>query len=265
MSSRPRAEKTASSETDISEAIDQSQRADWSAYAKAYDLLSQHNPEYLAIQQDFEKYLGTIETPRRIYDIGGGTGNYTEIAARVFPDSEVVLAEPDPGMIAAARAKLACYENVRFENTGLEHLEADGMADLIVCVHALYAMPGQEQRLADLHRVLRPGGLIYLVDLGRYMDVADWRRYLFASLRKERGLIGALKVIWDGREIAKQNTAIYEAQKKGVYWTHSEEEFASAATAAGFEILRQGTVYRGYSDLLVCRAKNNCIGGEIEQ
>ena len=62
MSSRPRAEKTASSETDVSETIDQSRRADWSAYAKAYDLLSQHNPEYLAIQQDFEKYFGTIET-----------------------------------------------------------------------------------------------------------------------------------------------------------------------------------------------------------
>ncbi|MGX0978840.1 hypothetical protein ACSSVY_004585 [Roseovarius sp. MBR-51] len=74
-------------------------------------------------------------------------------------------------------------------------------------------------------------------------------------MRKEHGLAGTLRVFWQGREIAKQNKAIFKAQTNGAYWTHTETEIASAATAADFEILRQDSVYRGYSDRLVCRAK----------
>lgn len=240
---------------DQSETADLSVRPDWSAYATAYDLLSEHNPEYQALLQGFEAFLATIDTPQLIYDIGGGTGNYTEIAARACPNSEVCLVEPDAGMIASAQAKLATFRNIKYDNSTLEGFDAPGKADLVICVHSLYAMPGQEQRLGDLRRLLRPGGMLYLIDLGRYMNVTDWRSYLFSNLKKELGLAGALRVFWQGREIAKQNNAIFKAQKKGVYWTHTEAEIALAVTAAGFEILRQESVYRGYSDLLVCRAK----------
>ncbi|MGX0977717.1 ubiquinone/menaquinone biosynthesis C-methylase UbiE [Roseovarius sp. MBR-51] len=205
--------------------------------------------------RDFEAFLQTIETPKVIYDIGGGTGNYAEIAARACPGSEIHFVEPDAGMIELARAKLAAHGNTNYESLALEDIDAPGTADLVICVHALYAMPAPEQRLADMRRLLRPGGLLYLIDLGRYMNVADWRSYLFSHLRKEHGLAGTLRVFWQGREIAKQNKAIFKAQKNGAYWTHTETEIASAATAADFEILRQDCVYRGYSDLLVCRAK----------
>lgn len=238
-----------------SKTTDISVRADWSAYAAAYDLLSEHNPEYQTLLQDFEAFLATIETPQLIYDIGGGTGNYTEISARVCPDSEIRFLEPDPRMIEAAQCKLTAHPNINFDNLSLEDVEASGTADLVVCVHALYAMPAQEQRLKDLRRLLRPGGWLYLVDLGRCMNVADWRNYLFSNLRKENGIAGALRIFWQGREIAKQNKAIFEAQKKGVYWTHSEAELVSTVTETGFEVIKQRPVYRGYSDLLVCRAK----------
>jgi len=228
---------------------------DWTAYAAAYDLLSEHNPEYQALLQDFDNFLATIETPQVIFDIGGGTGNYTEVAARACPDSAIHLVEPDAGMIAAAKSKLSGFGNINYDNQSLEKVEAAGKADLIVCVHALYAMPSQEQRLDDLRRLLRPGGWLYLIDLGRPMNVTDWRSYLFASLKKERGFAGALKVFWRGREIAKQNKNILKAQKSGAYWTHTEAEFAAAVTKAGFEIHRQDTVYRGHSDLVVCQAK----------
>jgi SAM-dependent methyltransferase len=254
MPSHDRAEATIPLNLDCSDPTNRSVRADWSAYAAAYDLLSEHNPAYQALQHDFEAFLATIETPQLIYDIGGGTGNYTEIAARACPGSEIRFIEPDAGMTGLAQAKLGAHENVTCDTLALEDVDAPGTADLVICIHALYAMPAQEQRLSDLRRLLRPGGLLYLVDLGRYMNVADWRGYLFSHLKKEHGLAGALRVFWQGREIAKQNAAILKAQKQGVYWTHTEAEIASAATTAGFEILTQQSVYRGYSDLLVCRA-----------
>lgn len=235
-------------------AAERGARADWTAYATAYDLLSEHNPAYRELLADFREFLTTIEAPRLVYDIGGGTGNYTAIAADSFPDSEIRLVEPDVGMAGVARAKLAARGNVRFETRAFEDIEPTGTADLVICVHALYAMPDQERRLGDLRRLLRPGGLLYLVDLGRDMNVSDWRRYLFGQISKKHGVLNAIRVFWRGREIAKANRTILEAQKTGVYWTHSAQEIASAVSAAGFEILRQKPVYRGYSDLLICRA-----------
>ena len=82
---------------------------------------------------------------------------------------------------------------------------------------------------------------------------ATWM-WLFSHLKEELGLVRALRVFWQGREIAKQNAAILKAQKQGAYWTHTGAEMAAEVTAAGFEIYRQQSVYRGYSDLLVCRA-----------
>lgn len=256
-------EKSAPPVLSAFEKSDRSVRADWTAYAKAYDLLSEHNPEYQSLLRDFQTFLDTLETPKLIYDIGGGTGNYTEIAARTCPDSEIRLVEPDAGMIGAAQAKLATQDNIKYINLPLDGIEPQGSADLVVSVHSLYAMPAQEQRLSEMRRLLRPGGLLYLIDLGRFMNVADWRSYLFSHLRKEHGLVRALGIFWQGREIAKQNKAILTAQKKGAYWTHTEAEIAAAVTAAGFDILRQKAVYRGYSDLLVCKARQSaCDDGK---
>lgn len=218
-------------------------------------MLSEHNPAYRELLADFRAFLTTIEAPRLVYDIGGGTGNYTAIASDCFPDSEIRFVEPDAGMVRVARAKLASCDNIRYETRAFEDIEPAGTADLVICVHALYAMPDQDRRLGDLRRLLRPGGLLYLVDLGRDMNVSDWRRYLFGEISREHGVLNAIRVFWRGREIAKANRTILEAQKTGVYWTHSAEEIASAVSDAGFEILRQRPVYRGYSDLLICRAR----------
>jgi len=234
---------------------DQSAHTDWSAYATAYDLLSLYNPEYRALLQNFESFLSTIDTPQVIYDIGGGTGSYTEVAAGAFPRSEFHLVEPDSAMIRTARTKLSGYGDVSFHASALQDFKAPKNADLVICVHALYTMPNQRERLGDLRRLVRPGGYLYLIDLGRYMDVSDWRGYLFAELKRERGLLGALKIFWQGRQVAKQNKAILKSQQSGAYWTFTGSELAAAVTEAGFEILKQQPVYRGYSDLLVCRAR----------
>ena len=233
----------------------QSAQTDWSAYATAYDLLSLHNPEYRALLQNFENFLSTIDTPQIIYDIGGGTGSYTEIAAGAFPGSVIHLVEPDATMMRTARFKLSRYSTVNFHACALQDFKAPGKADLIICVHALYTMPNQRERLDDLRRMVRPGGHLFLIDLGRYMDVSDWRRYLFTEIKRERGLMGAIKVFWQGRQVAKQNKAILKSQQSGAYWTFNGPELAAAVTDAGFEILKQQPVYRGYSELLVCRAR----------
>ncbi|WP_146010310.1 class I SAM-dependent methyltransferase [Acidimangrovimonas sediminis] len=229
-------------------------KTDWTAYAAAYDLLSDYNPAYQELLEEFEGTLSGMDTPRLIYDIGGGTGNYSEIAARKFPESSVYLVEPDPGMTQRAREKLSAYDNVTYLDSPFQEFDPPAPADLVICVHSLYAMPDPESRLFDLRKLLRPGGTLFLIDLGRKLNIAEWRSYLFSHLTREVGIAKAIQIFWNGREIAKQNKAISKAQEEGAYWTHSESELAAAVEKAGFEVMTRKPAYRGYSDLLVCRA-----------
>ncbi|MBV7380153.1 class I SAM-dependent methyltransferase [Maritimibacter dapengensis] len=230
------------------------QTADWTAYATSYDLLADYNPAYQELVKECDEFLSGIEPPRVIFDVGGGTGTYSLLAAQKFPESAIYLIEPDQGMRMRAQEKLSGFDNITYVGTGLEDAEISVKADTIICVHSLYSMPDQTERLKNLRDFLEPGGLMFLVDLGRTMNVTDWRSYLFSHLTREYGLIKALKVFWQGREIAKQNKAIFEAQKNGLYWTHTGAELAASVENAGFEIIKQKSVYRDYSDLLLCRA-----------
>lgn len=229
-------------------------KTDWSAYAASYDLLAEYNPAYQQLLKEFEKALLEVDAPRLIYDVGGGTGNYSQIAAKRYPDSSIYLVEPDLGMRLRAKDKLSACDNIAYIDCPLQEFEASAKADLVICVHALYAMPDPQRRLIELRGLLRPGGLLFLVDIGRTLNVADWRSYLFSHLTKELGIAKAIQIFWKGREIAKQNKAIFQAQEEKLYWTHSESEISSAVESAGFEVITQKTVYRGYSDLLLCRA-----------
>lgn len=237
-----------------STSADDNQKADWSAYAASYDLLSEYNPAYQDLLVEFEKTLTDVEPPKVIFDVGGGTGTYSQIAAKRFPESTIYFVEPDKGMNLRAREKLSAHENVVYIEKPFQEVEAPTKADFIICAHALYSMPAPQDRLDDLKNLLRPGGMMFLLDLGRPMDVADWRSYLFSHLVREYGFVKAIQVFWNGREIAKQNKAIFKAQQENLYWTHTEAEMTAAVEKAGFEVMAQKTVYRGYSDLLLCRA-----------
>jgi len=226
---------------------------DWSTYATAYDLLSLHNPAYRELLDHFRSFLGEIDGPELIYDIGGGTGNFTEIAAKLCPDSQIRLIEPDPGMIEIAKSKLSTRADIIFDTRAMQEIGSLEKADLVVCVHALYAMTNQEERLRDLAGLLRPGGMLFLIDLGRELDLTNWRKFLFRYLFATYGLLGAASIIWQGREIARQNRFIRNAQKNGLYWTYDEGKLAGKIAEAGFEILRTQPTYLGYSDLVVAK------------
>lgn len=229
-------------------------RTDWSAYATAYDLLADHNPAYQQLLNNFANFLRQIDEPRQIFDVGGGTGNYAAVAARIFPGCAIQLIEPDANMMQKARVKLQAHRNISYDRRPLQEVRANGQADLVVCIHALYAMPDQERRLEDLRRLLRRGGLLYLVDLGRNMNVSEWRSYLLSHLIRSEGLGKAAKILWRGRQIAKQNSHIADAQRQGIYWTNSQDQIAQIVARSGFDVLDIRDAYRGYSDLLICRA-----------
>ncbi len=105
---------------------------------------------------------------------------------------------------------------------------------------------------------LRPGGLLFFVDLGRIQDTTEWTSFLVKSNAKRLGLFATLRILLnEGRVISRANRKIAEAQREGVYWQHSTTEIRDTLAGIGFELDDVRPVYRGYSDLALARRPTN--------
>jgi ArsR family transcriptional regulator len=99
-----------------------------------------------------------------VADLGCGTGPLT--AALAPHVARVIGVDQSPAMLQAARRRTAGLENVELHRARLEALPlADGSCDAALLVLALSYAPEPRQVLAEMGRVLRPGGRGVIVDL----------------------------------------------------------------------------------------------------
>ena len=230
----------------------------WSRYATVYDLMADSNPAYRQLLDDFCSYLVGLSIPRGgiILDLGAGTGQFSLLAARHYPQCKVIHVDQDAGMIDRAKEKALAsgLRNIEFVcgNVCSPRWEKDTV-QLLLSVHCLYACGGHTQVMERAYSALAPGGAAYLVDLGRCLDVGDWSKYLFKHLCSTRGVCYAAGTFMRGIPVARANRDISRLQRQGAYWTHTTDQFRQALGAAGFTVNKLDTCYRGYSDRAICQ------------
>ncbi len=113
--------------------------------------------------------LGDIAAGEHIVDCGSGSGTDALIAAMlVGPTGWVIGVDMTPEMLAKARhnAGEAGLSNVEFREGVLEHLPIEsGWADVVISNGVLNLVPDKAAALAEMHRVLRPGGRLQIADI----------------------------------------------------------------------------------------------------
>jgi ubiquinone/menaquinone biosynthesis C-methylase UbiE len=223
-----------------------------------YDLMAAYNPAFVELHKSILEHIGGLGlAPEGVaVDLGAGTGEYSLALARRCPGWKVVHVEPDAAMntIAEKKARGQNVTNVELrEACAGESLFKPRSIDLCVCVHALYAMPNPRDVIGWVHSWLRPGGCFVLCDLGRKLDVGEWRRFIIKSMIGELGLYRTARCLWTGRQVTRQNRLIAERQSNGFYWTHTLQELRNDGTAAGFVVSYATECYRGKSDLIIAR------------
>ncbi|CAL9526183.1 2-methoxy-6-polyprenyl-1,4-benzoquinol methylase, mitochondrial [Nocardiopsis dassonvillei] len=110
----------------------------------------------------------------RTLEVAVGTGHDLPY----YPDGvELTGLDLSPEMLSAARRRAAALGRpvVLVEGDAQDMPFADRDFDTVLCALALCAIPDQRRALAEMHRVLRPGGLLLLVDHIEYTK-APWRR-----------------------------------------------------------------------------------------
>ncbi len=146
-------------------------RSLFDAIAHRYDLLN----HLLSGGIDFYwrrraiRHLEDIQ-PKRILDVATGTADFAIAALQLHP-REVVGVDIAEEMLKLAREKVekrGLSEKVRLQNGEAEHLGFEaGSFDASIVAFGARNFEDLEAGLAEMHRVLRPGGKVVVLEFSR--------------------------------------------------------------------------------------------------
>jgi ubiquinone/menaquinone biosynthesis C-methylase UbiE len=113
----------------------------------------------------------------QVLELGFGTGlNLPHYPAAV---QRIVAVDPSPGMAALARARMARASiDIEHHRITAEELPFDAASfDSVVCTLTLCSIPQVEAALAEVRRVLKPGGQFLFFEHGRHPDarISRWQ------------------------------------------------------------------------------------------
>lgn len=135
------------------------QRYGWDRAAVDYEALWAAS---LAPPQRALLALAALRPGERVLDLACGSGLLSQQAARaVGPQGQVLGSDISERMVevASANAARAGLTNLRFERGEMERVpQPDASADAVLCALGLMYTPSPEAALAEMVRVLRPGG-----------------------------------------------------------------------------------------------------------
>jgi ubiquinone/menaquinone biosynthesis C-methylase UbiE len=172
-------------------------------------------PSYDEVAGSYHEHFGRrlvdragVSAGERVLDVACGRGAALVPAAqRVGPAGAAVGVDLSPAMVRLARDALgrAGLES-RVEVMDGEALAfPDGGFDRALCAFGVFFLPEPERAAAELHRVLRPGGVVALSTWGREDARWAWEDDLLAGVEVERRAIvrpfddpGSLTELLDG-------------------------------------------------------------------
>lgn len=155
--------------------------------AHAYDRLS--NSQFEGGKRLVERLAVTAGD--RVLDVGCGTGRLARWIAQIVGPSSVVGIDPLVDRVAVARAGAA---GLRFEVGQAEDLGAfDGETFDAVCMSAVFHWVSDKPRaLAEIRRVLRPGGRLGLTTMPRDLRPSSTTARVCAEILSQDRYIGQL-------------------------------------------------------------------------
>ena len=113
-----------------------------------------------------------VRPGQAILDLAGGTGDLTrEFARGVGPSGRVVLADINAAMLEHGRRRLVdagIAGNVELTQVDAEALPfADNTFDRVAIAFGLRNITHKDSALAEMHRVLKPGGKVLILEFSR--------------------------------------------------------------------------------------------------
>jgi demethylmenaquinone methyltransferase/2-methoxy-6-polyprenyl-1,4-benzoquinol methylase len=183
--------------------------------------------------------------PKRILDVACGTGDFSIAAMRLKPE-RIVGVDISEHMLELGRRKVSKRELsgvIQLETGDAEKIRfEDGSFDAAIVAFGVRNFEYLDKGLAEMHRILAPGGRIVVLEFSRPSVVPVRQLYLFYF----RQLLPFL-----GRSVSRHPEA-YSYLRDTVMQFPEGKSFLARLTHAGFTRLREerltfgiATVYSG--------------------
>ena len=117
----------------------------------------------------WEGIKGHVKPGNKILDAGSGFGNMSRIASEVADQHlEIILYDPLLMMLSGTRNFLSYLSNQYLSSGVFEYMPfREQIFDVVLCGYSLRDAIELESALAEIYRVLKKGGLLIVVDLGK--------------------------------------------------------------------------------------------------
>ena len=184
-----------------------------------------------------QAWLGVLSralgsAPKSVLDVGTGTGFLALLAAEL--GHHVKGLDLSPGMLDQARRNASERDlAVAFESGDAETLpEPDGIYDALINRNVLWTLPRPERAVAEWKRVLKPGGLLVVVDGDWFDDRFSYRAQRF--LGHLLFLVTRFKNPWAGEKRLRQGYDGGFDQELPLKGPGNRQRFPQLISAAGF-------------------------------
>jgi ubiquinone/menaquinone biosynthesis C-methylase UbiE len=131
------------------------------------------NAEYTVAETPWFPWVAKqlpLETGNRILDIGCGPGWFWAATVDALPEKlELTLSDLSPGMVqeAVERCQPLPFGAVRGQQADATALPfEEGSFDALVAMHMLYHLPDPAKGIAEMFRMLKPGGFLAVTTNG---------------------------------------------------------------------------------------------------
>ncbi|MGC9127117.1 MAG: bifunctional demethylmenaquinone methyltransferase/2-methoxy-6-polyprenyl-1,4-benzoquinol methylase UbiE [Acidithiobacillus sp.] len=142
----------------------------FSSVAERYDLMN--DLMSLGIHRLWKRFAVDLARPRpgqTVLDLAGGTGDLAALLyRRIQPNGHIVVSDINPDMLAVGEKRMAdkgMLAGVEFVEANAEALPfPDRSFDLVTLAFGIRNMTHPEQALREIHRVLKTGGRVLVLE-----------------------------------------------------------------------------------------------------
>lgn len=200
--------------------------------ARTYDAVKQFDPadEAWFLGEPLVRALKAVPHPF-VLDVATGTARLPlALLGQLSFDGQIVALDRSLGMLRQARRKTVRYgERVRLVQHDATRLPFDDQTfDAVTCLESLEFLPDLRATLAEMVRVLRPGGVMLVTNRvgleARFMPGRAPRPVKFEALLRRLGLTGVRTQPWQ---------ECYD-----LVWARKPGEFSTGGPRAFVDLLR---------------------------
>lgn len=139
-------------------------------WAANYDRPGFQATTYRPVHDAVLARLDDVE-PDRVLDLGCGTGQLVERLRDRFADAELIGIDLSDGMLQKAAGRTPAGEFVRANAQRLPLASAS--LDVVTCTESFHWYDDQEAAVAEMARLLRPGGRLVIASIATVTGFAD--------------------------------------------------------------------------------------------